>query len=180
MKRLFVFVALSVLLSAASAQAKLLLSQKDALALALPAGAAFEKKTAYLTKGQISQAEHLAQAKVESAVWTYYVARNEEDEAVGFVYFDRVIVRTMPAAIMVSLDADGRLRFIEILTFDEPEDYLPRVRWLGLFKGRLLDDELRLSGAIRNVSGASLTSEAITKSARRLLAIHEVLWGESQ
>ena len=108
------------------------------------------------------------------------VARDAQGEAVGFAYFDRVIVRTMPAAIMASIDADGRLRFIEILTFDEPEDYLPRRRWLGLFQDRALDDGLRLTGVIRNVTGASLTSEAVTNSARRLVAIHEVLWDQAR
>lgn len=167
--------ALLVLLPVTQARAKLLLSQKDALAMAFP-GAALEKKTAFLSKEQTLLAQKRARAKVDSSLWTYYVGRSTDGTVVGYAYFDKVIVRTLPAAIMAVVGPDHRLRFIEILAFNEPEDYLPRKRWLGLFRGHALNDELRLHGAIRNVSGATLTAEAVTRSARRLLAIHGVLY----
>ncbi len=163
------------LLPVRTAQAKLLLSQKDALAVAFPAGKT-EKKTAYLSKEQVLRAQKRAQAKIDSRVWTYYVGRSTGGAVSGYAYFDRVIVRTLPATIMAVVNPDGRLRFVEILTFSEPEDYLPRPRWLNLFKERALDKELKLRGAIRNVSGATLTAHAVTNSARRLLAIHELLY----
>ncbi len=169
--------ALLLLLPASQARAKLLLSQKDALAMAFP-GAVVEKKTAFISKEQTRLAQKRARAKVDSSLWTYYVGRSTDGAVVGYAYFDKVIVRTLPATIMAAVGPEGRLRFVEILTFNEPEDYLPRKRWLGLFKGRALDDKLRLHGAIRNVSGATLTGEAVTRSTRRLLAIHGVLHPE--
>ncbi len=169
--------ALLIILPISQARAKLLLSQKDALAMAFP-GAKVEKKTAFLSKEQTLLAQKRARAKVDSSLWTYYIGRSTGGAVVGYAYFDTVIVRTLPAAIMAAVDPDGRLRFIEILAFNEPEDYLPRKRWLGLFQGRALDDELRLRGAIQGVSGATMTSYVVTQSARRLLAIHGVLHPE--
>ncbi len=177
MRKLIVIILLTPLLMARCAgegRAKLLLPQKEALRLAFPAGAQVEKKTAFLSVEQALEAQKLARVKVSSLLWTYYVARSTQG-VLGYAYFDRVIIRTMPATVMACLDAEGRVRFVEILTFGEPEDYLPRPRWLKLFEKRGLSDDLRVHGVIRNVSGATLTSESLTRSVRRMLAIHRVL-----
>lgn len=158
------------------AQARLLLNQKDALRLAFPEGVAIEKKTAYLDREQLAAVEKLASAKLDSAVWTYYEGRRDGRPA-GWAYFDRVVIRTMPATLMGALGPDGELRFIEILTFDEPDDYLPMRRWLDLFKGKALDADLRVKGGIRNIAGSTLSAYAIADSARRILALHRILHG---
>ncbi len=172
---LILLIPLLALLSAGEGRAKMLLSQEEALSLAFPAGAKVEKKTAFLSREQVRAAQKLARAKVDSHIWTYYVGRSSAGATLGYVYFDQVIIRTLPATVMVSVGPDGRIRFIEILTFSEPEDYLPKRRWLKQFRGRGLDKDLRIQGVIRNVSRATLTAYALTGSARRMLAIHEVL-----
>ena len=76
---------------------------------------------------------------------------------------------------MVVVDPAGSIVRIEVLSFSEPEEYLPRAHWYQQFPGRRLDDELSLSRAIRPVSGATLTARATTEAARRVLALHRVL-----
>lgn len=163
-----------VILTAVEGQARLLLTQKQALGLAFPAGAAVERKTAYLTDAQVKEAEALAKAKVESKVWTYYAA-SSSGAAAGWAYFDRVVVRTMPATVMGAVAPDGTLSFLEVLTFDEPDDYKASARWLAQLKGRPLDKDLRVGGVLRNQTGATLTSAAFAEAARRMLAVHAVL-----
>jgi len=89
-------------------------------------------------------------------------------------------VRTMPETFMAVLEPSGALRFVELLAFLEPEDYLPRPRWLGQFRGKVLDDELLVRRGIRNITGASLTSQALTDGVRRVLAVHSVLHPENR
>ncbi|HVE15022.1 MAG TPA: FMN-binding protein [Elusimicrobiota bacterium] len=161
--------ALAAAAPARQAWARVLLTQAQALRLAFPDGTAYEKKTAYLSKEQRGAAEALAQTPLESSVWTYYEGGG------ACAYFDRVVVRTMPAVIMTAVDARGQARFVEVLSFQEPDDYLPVKRWLGLFAGKPLDRELKVGGAIRNVTGATLSARAITDSVRRALAVHAVL-----
>ncbi|TBR21950.1 hypothetical protein EPO15_09025 [bacterium] len=163
-----------VVLTAVEGQARLLLSQKQALDLAFPAGTAVERKTAFLTEGEVKDAAALAKAKVESKVWTYYAATSS-GAPVGYAYFDRVVVRTMPATVMAAVAPDGTLKFLEVLTFDEPDDYKATPRWLDQMKGRPLDADLRVGGLLRNQTGATLTSAAFTEAARRMLAVHAVL-----
>jgi len=59
-----------------------------------------------------------------------------------YAYFDTHLVRTLPETILVLLAADGRIRRIDILSFEEPEDYMPTERWLQQFPGRGPGDEL--------------------------------------
>jgi len=92
----------------------------------------------------------------------------------GYAYFDTHLVRTLPETVVVRVTADGRIAAIEILSFDEPEDYLPRERWLRQFEGRPLDEDLSLKGAIRALTGATLSSRSVASAARRILAIHRL------
>lgn len=163
-----------VVLTAVEGQARLLLTQKQALDLAFPAGTSVERKTAYLTDEQVKAAARLAKVKVESKVWTYYVGKSS-GAAAGWAYFDRVIVRTMPATLMAAVAPDGTLKFLEVLTFDEPDDYKSSPRWLAQLKGRPLDGDLRIGGLLRNQTGATLTSASFAEAARRMLAVHAVL-----
>jgi hypothetical protein len=157
----------SFLLGGTPSSAAALMSQKDALALAFP-GAAPERRTAFLTEEQASAAEKAARAKLGSRVWTYYVAGSTT------AYFESHPVRTMDETVMVVL-REGKVAFVEVLAFAEPPDFLASPRWLRQFDGRGLDDELMLRRGLRGITGSTLTAEAITRSVRRVLAVHEVI-----
>lgn len=144
------------------------MSQKNALALAFP-GSVPERRTAFLTDAQAKAAEDAAQAKLESKVWTYYVAGSTT------AYFESHPVRTMNETIMVVVGSDGRVRFVEILSFAEPDDFLASKRWLGQFPDRPLNEDLALRRGLRNIAGATLTAEAVSRGVRRALAVHQVL-----
>lgn len=154
--------------------ARVLLSQQEALALAFPAKTRVERRTTYLTDEQQRQAQEAGQVKIESKVWAYYVGVSEQGVR-GYAYFETHVVRTMPETFMVALTPEGSVRFVEILAFLEPEDYLPRPRWLAQFQGRKLDGEIFVRRGIRNITGATLSSQALADGVRRVLAVHGVL-----
>lgn len=173
MKRAFAALAL-LLLGAPPARGRMLLSQKDALALAFPAGVKVERRTAYLDDEQLKAAEAQGRVKIASKVWSYYVGISSAG-VVGYAYFDTHMVRTMPETFMAVLEPEGGVRFVELLSFQEPDDYQPSPRWLRQFMGKDLKDDLLVHRAIRNMTGASLTSEALSGGVRRILAVHLVL-----
>jgi hypothetical protein len=163
-----------VVLAASATNAKVFLSQDEALKLAFP-GATVERKTAFLTAEQQHEAKSLSGDEVlPSALVAYYVATTN-GSVIGTAYFDTHIVRTLPETIMVVVDATGRAARIEVLSFQEPEEYLPRPRWYEQFQGKPLNDDLSMKRAIRPIAGATLTARATTEAARRVLALHEVL-----
>ena len=81
-------------------------------------------------------------------------------------------VRTLPETVMVVLGADGTVRRVEVVTFREPLEYMPRRGWYEQYEGQKLDDDLALKRDIRPVTGATLTARATTEAVRRVLAIH--------
>jgi len=81
----------------------------------------------------------------------------------------------MLETIMVVVDPSGAVARIEVLSFSEPEEYMPRPRWYEQFAGKTLNDELSMKRGIHPVTGATLTARATTDAARRVLALHRVL-----
>lgn len=170
--------ALCAAIAASPAAARTLLSQKEALDLAFPRGTAMERRTAYLTEEQVRRAQEAGRVKIDSRLWTYYVGTSTQGVA-GYAYFETHTVRTMAETFMAVLEPDGSVRFVELLAFLEPDDYKAGPRWLAQFSGKRLDDELMVRRGIRNITGASLTSQALTDGVRRVLAVHSVLHPKS-
>lgn len=151
------------------------LTQDEALALAFP-GASTERVTAYLGDAELERARGLAgpEVEIESTVVTYYVAWRG-DEPLGIAYFDVHRVRTLPEVLMVVVGPDDRIHRLETVVFREPPEYRAPEGWLRLFEARSLAPELSLKGDIPNLTGATLTSGAVTRASRRVLALHDVI-----
>ena len=178
MRHLLRFVVLSLLAlpspaAAAKGGEKVLLRLDEALELAFP-GCQVERGTVYLTKEQEARLEKLAGTEPLRSIAHPYVAR-KDGKVVGTAYVEAHRVRTLRETLFVVVDPERRVRRIEVLSFGEPEDYLPRGRWYGQFQGRRLDDELNLKRGIHGITGATLTARATTASVRRALALHRVL-----
>jgi hypothetical protein len=152
------------------------LTQEEALRLAFPQGARVERRTAYLERSQLAQARELAgrEAEIESTVVSYYVGY-EGNRPLAVAYFDAHRVRTLPEVLMVVVDPQGRLQRVELLRWAEPPEYAPPGRWLAQFLGRVLDDDLSERRGIAGITGATLTTRAVTRAARRVLALHAVI-----
>ena len=164
---------LVLLLVAGRAEGRVLMTQQQAIAQAFPPPQTVERKTLYLSADQARRVEEDAGTPVETRVIAYYVGRRA-GRITGYAYFDTHVVRTLPETIMILVDPGGRLARIDILSFEEPGDYLPPDRWLEQFPGRALDDDLALKRGIHALTGASLSARAVTQAARRVLALHRL------
>jgi len=149
-------------------------SREEALSRAFPPPATIERKTYFLTDVERQKASKLARAKIESSLVVAYVGRSPKG-TLGTAYFDTHTVRTMPETLLVTVRPDGALEGVEVVAFGEPEDYLPRPRWLRLFAGRRLDADLAVGRGLAHVTGATLTTRSIADAVRRVLAIHAVI-----
>jgi len=166
--------AAAVLAVVASAWATVLITVEEALEQAFP-GAATERQTLFLSDDQRTRAEEASGAEVASALATRYEARGQDGAILGWAYLDTHRVRTLPETLMIVLDSDGAVRRVEVVTFREPLEYMPREGWYEQYEGRLLDDDLALKRDIRLVTGATLTARATTDAVRRILALHQVV-----
>jgi hypothetical protein len=158
---------------------KVYVSRDAALLKAFGEGADVERQTRFLTEAQVERAKTLAGSGVEirSAMVTRYVGRRD-GKVVGTAYFDTHRVRTLQETLMVLVGPTGEILALELLSFDEPEDYRPRDAWYEQFTGRSLDSELALKRGIHGITGATLSAESATDAVRRTLAIVAVLQEE--
>jgi len=163
----------AVLFAGGAAWATVLITVEEALELAFP-DAAIERQTLFLSEQRDRVAEDSG-AEVSSSIATRYVARDGDGVVRGWAYLDTHRVRTLPETVMVVLDADGRVRRVEVVTFREPLEYMPRRGWYEQYEGQELDDDLALKRDIRPVTGATLTARATTEAVRRALALHAVM-----
>jgi hypothetical protein len=172
MIRVPVLLALSMPLLAA------LPTTQEALALAFP-GAQLARKEFVLSEAQAGRVKALAGVEVPGR-WTvaYEARRNGTLAGVGF--FDTHRVRTLNETLLVAISPEGRVLRVEAVAFREPAEYLAKEAWVRQFEGKALDPQLSLKGAIRPLSGATLTAHAMTDAARRCLALHQVLYREAK
>jgi Na+-translocating ferredoxin:NAD+ oxidoreductase RnfG subunit len=162
----------TALLASAPVAVRAQLTQQEALAAAFPR-AEIERKTAFLSEADLDAVRAAAgsDAPVDQSVVTYYIARRDGQPA-GVAYFDSHRVRTLNEVLMIVVQPDDRIRSIEVLRFAEPPEYHARDAWLRQFEGKSLEPGLSLGSEIAMMTGATLTSHAITRAARRVLALH--------
>lgn len=174
--RCFPLVLIAMLCGASPGLAQNTLTQQEALRLAFPAPAAIQRRTAYLDVRQLAAIKNIAGPgiAIEQRVVTYYVGVSGAD-VIGTAYFDAHRVRTLGEVVMVVVGPDTTVRRVEILKFLEPHEYRATEPWLRQFQGKRLSPGLALKRDIANMTGASITSRAITNAVRRALAIHQVI-----
>jgi hypothetical protein len=153
---------------------KSFLTQEEALRLAFPKGAVVTRKTAFLSEADRKEVARRTGGAPPTGLVVFYTG-NSSGTDLGTVYFDSHVVRTEPETLLVLVDQAGAISRIEILSFSEPEEYLPRAKWYGQFGGKRLDDELSEKRGVRPVTGATLSVRATVEAARRVLALDAFL-----
>lgn len=132
------------------------------------------RKTAFLSEADRAEVARRSGGAPPPGLVAYYVASVDGSPA-GTAYFDTHVVRTLPESILVAVDPKGAIARIEVLSFSEPEEYLPRGTWYGQFPGRTMSDELSEKKGVRTVTGATITVRVTVEAARRALALDAFL-----
>lgn len=92
----------------------------------------------------------------------------------GWFVVDEVLGKHELITYAVGLDAQGRVRGIEILDYRESHGGEIRdPKWRLQFAGKTVHDPLQLDRDIRNISGATLSCRHVTDGVKRILAMYE-------
>ena len=154
------------------------ISREEALAAVFP-GATIESDRIFLTDGQVERVAALSRSDVESKIYARYIARRGGGVVVGRAYVDTHVVRTKRESLLVSLEADGRVRRIDVTAFLEPPEFVPSEPWRRQYYDNPLSDDLAVHRSIRPIAGATLTTGAVNAAVRRVLALDQVLEGRA-
>jgi hypothetical protein len=161
----------------APAWAKVYHARDEAVGLALPGADRVEVRDFLLTREQHERIEKLAAQPLPTDLVTVYVGW-KGDAPFAYAVFDTHNVRTQDETIVVALSTDGKVSGVHILSFHEPEEYLPEPRWLGLLAGRGLDSDLEVGRGVVAITGSTLSTNAVVGGVRRALATWQVVIGE--
>jgi len=137
-----------------------------------------EIKNIAISDSQAEKVKELSGIKIENRLVTFYLVKvNSKIKA--YAYVDIHIVRTHPEVVLYVLNERGEIELIRILSFKEPPEYMADDNWLRYLKGKTIGkDLLRLRRDVPNMTGATLTSKAITDNARKIIALWKVIFEE--
>lgn len=166
-------IGLTLSLLAGNAIATVFYSKEEALQLAFGANATVETKPLFLTDAQTAQIEQLAQAKLDSQLYTFYMGKSGE-QILGYAAIETHTVRSHPETLLIVLSAGGELEKVEVLAFHEPPEYQPPQRWYAQLLKKPLET-LRLGNGIDAMSGATLSTQSAVSSARKVMAVYRVM-----
>jgi hypothetical protein len=93
------------------------------------------------------------------------------DTLLGFAAVGNVLGKDLPITFLVAIDPEDRLKDVDILVYREPYGgevaYEP---WRRQFRGKTVNDSLRVGREIRSISGATISVHAVTLGVKLLLA----------
>ena len=152
---------------------KVFMGREEALEHVFPDAENILKRNIFLNNEQVEEIESMAKTKLHSKLYVFYEGK-KGSETLGYAVIDTHRLRTKTETVIIVINPDGTLKLTEILAFFEPSEYMPSKSWLQLYQNRHLDDSLWLGRGIPNITGATITSNALMKSIRSILAIYQV------
>lgn len=161
---------------AVPAQGKVFMTTDEALKLAFPK-CKIERVTRVLDDKKKQLLHKLSGHKATRSMVYAYQAK-KDGKLVGTAYFDRHRVRSKQELLMIVVTPECKVKRIEIISFGEPTDYLPRGNFYAQLYGRCLKDDLSTKGEIRGVVGCTLTVNATIAAVKRILAKHQLVFPE--
>lgn len=169
-------IGLTLALLACRVDATVYYSKDEAFQLAFGADASVENQALFLSDAQTTQIEQLAQAKLDSQLYTFYVGKRA-GQVLGYAAIETHAVRSHPETLLIVLSPTGNLEKVEVLAFHEPPEYQPPARWYAQLLQKPLET-LRLGHGIDAISGATLSTQSAVASARKVMAVYRVMLHE--
>ena len=146
--------------------------------LAFGKEATVEMLSLFPEKTETNRIEKISKVKMDSALFTFYTGK-KQGKILGYAAIETHTVRTKPETVLVVLTVDGQLRNIHTLAFHEPPEYQPPKRWFAQMYN-LKISELSFNAGVQGITGATLSTRAALNSARKVLAVYQVMIKEKQ
>lgn len=150
-------------------------TKEEALKMAFPEATKIEKRIVIILDEQREKIKSLAKIKRVSRTFSYYEGM-KGDKPIGYAVIKNTWSKLSYITFMVAIDPKGEIRMVEVLTYRELRAInIRRKRFLQQFKGKTINNRLRLNSDIDAVTGATISSRAISDGVRGILAYLYVL-----
>jgi Na+-translocating ferredoxin:NAD+ oxidoreductase RnfG subunit len=132
------------------------------------------------TEAEISELENQLGWRVPPVAVEFHRAQDGEKD-LGWAVVTEEKGRFKPITFMVQVAPDGRVQMVLVMVYRESRgEGVKRQRFLKQFRKKDTGDHLRLNRDIVGVSGATLSSRAITAGVKRVLAQVQMRYQKSQ
>ena len=156
--------------------AKVYYSKNEAMELAFGLDAQIEVLSLFPKQPQINAIEKMARVKLDSAMFSFYVGK-KEGKILGYAAIETHKVRSKPETLLIVLSPTGELIQIHTLAFHEPPEYQPPARWFAQLYHHSLK-ALSFNEEVQGITGATLSTRAALNSARKTLAVYQIMLSE--
>ncbi len=111
--------------------------------------------------------------------YPFYIGKTD-GKIDGYAIIDDQVGKVSPITFITRINPDGKVAQVEIMVYRESHGgEVASKRFLNQFREKSFNDELRLHGNIVNVTGATLSSEALVVGVKRALALWQEFYGKN-
>lgn len=146
----------------------------------LPEADSWERQEIRLNVQQLEQAKSLA-GPAKPTIWeaTYMAfVGKKAGKVVGYAIICEEIGKHRPITFIVAAGTDGKVKDTAIMTYREPVGgEVRQENFLDQFSGKQLKDPIKQHKDIKNISGATLSVQALSRGVRKALAVMKVYYG---
>jgi Na+-translocating ferredoxin:NAD+ oxidoreductase RnfG subunit len=168
--------ALGVAAPAAFAQDRRYLSQDQALRLVFPSSQRIARENYTLTAAQLAAVQNAL--RVRLATDTQTIFRGVSNDATdGYAMILDEIGKDQPITFIVGVTPDYHVSRVALMVFRETRGWeVEDARFTNQFRGKTLRNRIAVGSDIVGVTGATLSSRAFCRGARKALAICEAIF----
>ena len=165
----------------ASSQEGVFLSEEDAPKAVFPDATSFVRKV-IPSSGDLREKITQRMGKAKTSVWedsyvTFIVKKGES--ILGYAVIVEEIGKHRPITFAVGVGTDRKIKDAALMVYREPYGGEVRDRrFLRQYQGKELKDPLLPYRDIQNISGATLSVEAIGRGSKKALALIDVVYFE--
>jgi hypothetical protein len=146
-------------------------AQDEAVERAFSGAREVKRKNLVITSAQAKALSERSKATVAPGISSYFEGIKDDGTLLGYAFIDSGVVRTHNGVFMVVMSPDGTLQDVFVLAFNEPPEYVPTEKWLGLLHGKALSEAPLAGKNVPPIMGSTLSVNAITTSVRRVQGI---------
>lgn len=137
-----------------------------------------ETKEIKLTEDKKKNIEKRLGCEISETSFVFYIGKTKE-EINGYSIVLNETGKHGSITFIITINPDGKIKDIAVLESREVKGAkIAKKRFLRQFIGKSLKDPLRLRKDIDAVTGATISSNAATRAARKALVIYEELKGD--
>jgi Na+-translocating ferredoxin:NAD+ oxidoreductase RnfG subunit len=163
--------AILLLITVALARADVYLDEKHASGLVLRGSTSVDREEKLLSAADRAELEKVSGLRFPALQYTFFIGR-KGGEIAGYAVVMNEIGKSEPITFMVGVGTDGRVGDVAVMVFRESRGWeVKEPRFTRQFRGKKLDNPIRVNQDVMNYTGATLSSEAVARGVKKALAL---------